>query len=134
MDKTNVMVEFVMIGDKLDSNDVTEKLRIIPTKFWKKGDDIEGRKIKRVDTIWSINTEYEESYDINEQLFEMVGLIKDKKAILKELKSIYDLEYIFSIVINIYDNEKPVMYFNRDFVKFTNDIEAEFYIDMYIYS
>lgn len=107
MDKTNVMVEFIMNGDKLDLNDATEKLKINPSRCWEKGDDIKGRNFKRINTCWIINTDYEESYDINEQLFKIVGLIKDKKTILKELKNIYDVEYIFSIVINIQDNEKP---------------------------
>ncbi|MDF2884616.1 MAG: hypothetical protein K0R54_5185 [Clostridiaceae bacterium] len=134
MDKTNVMVEFIMSGDKLDSNGVTEKLKIKPSKSWKKGEDIEGRKIKRIDNCWIINTNYKETYDINEQLFKIVKLLKDKKNILKELTNVYELEYFFEIVINVENNETPAIYFNKEFIKFTNDIEAEFEIDMYIYS
>jgi hypothetical protein len=128
------MVEFIMSGDKLDSNGVTEKLKIKPSKSWKKGEDIEGRKIKRIDNCWIINTNYKETYDINEQLFKIVKLLKDKKNILKELTNVYELEYFFEIVINVENNETPAIYFNKEFIKFTNDIEAEFEIDMYIYS
>ena len=134
MDKTSVKVEFTIIGDELIPKNATEKLKITPNQFWQEGEDIKGRQIKRKDTCWSINTGYEESNDINEQLFKIVGLLQDKKNILKELKSIHNLEYIFAIVVNIENNEKPEMYFNREFIKFANDIDAEFYIDMYIYS
>lgn len=134
MDKTNVMVEFIMSGDKLDSNGVTEKLKIKPSKSWKKGEDIEGRKIKRIDSCWIINTNYEETYDINEQLFKIVRLLKDKKNILKELKNVYELEYFFEIVINVENNETPAIHFNKEFIEFANDIKSEFEIDMYIYS
>lgn len=134
MDKTNVMVEFIMSGDKLDSNGVTEKLKIKPSKSWKKGEDIEGRKIKRIDSCWIINTNYEETYDINEQLFKIVRLLEDKKNILKELKNVYELEYFFEIVINVENNETPAIYFNKEFIEFANDIKSEFEIDMYIYS
>lgn len=134
MDKTNVMVEFIMSGDKLDSNGVTKKLKIKPSKSWKKGEDIEGRKIKRIDSCWIINTNYEETYDINEQLFKIVRLLKDKKNILKELKNVYELEYFFEIVINVENNETPAIHFNKEFIEFANDIKSEFEIDMYIYS
>lgn len=133
MDKTNVMVEFVIIGDRFDPCMITEKLKIKPDQYWVKGDSIQGRdaRVKRKDTSWIISTGYEESLDINEQLERIVELIKDKSIILKELERGFNLEYIFGIVVNIENNEKPAMYFNRDFIGFANEINAEFYIDLY---
>ncbi|MDT3427571.1 hypothetical protein J2Z22_003134 [Paenibacillus forsythiae] len=32
------------------------------------------------------------------------------------------------------NNVKPSMYFNHDFIEFVSEINAEFYIDLYIYS
>lgn len=133
MDRTNVMVEFIIIGEEFDPNFVTEKLNIEPDEFWVKGDAIKGRNIKRKDTTWSINTGYEESLDISEQLEKIINLINGKKNILKELKIEYNLEYVFGIVVNVEDNQKPSMYFNNMFIEFVNDIKAEFYIDLYIY-
>jgi hypothetical protein len=36
MDKTTVMVEFVIRGDKFDPQVITDKLKITPTRFWTK--------------------------------------------------------------------------------------------------
>lgn len=44
-----------------------------------------------------------------------------------------NLEYIFGIVVNVENNEKPAMYFNIKFIEFANNINAEFYIDLYVY-
>lgn len=133
MDRTNVMVEFIIIGEEFDPNFVTKKLKIEPDEIWVKGDSIIGRNIERKDTTWSINTGYEESLDINEQLEKIINLINDKKNILKKLKAEYNIEYVFGIVVNVEDNQKPAMYFNNMFIEFVNDIKAEFYIDLYIY-
>lgn len=135
MNKTNVMVEFTIVGDEFDPHLITEKLKIKPTQYWIKGEQVRGRneKIKRKETSWIISTGYEESLDINEQLEKIVELIKDKKTILKKLEMESNLEYIFGIVVNVENNEKPAMYFNRKFIEFANNINAEFYIDLYVY-
>lgn len=134
MDKTNVKVEFIITGEEFNVTEISDLLKLIPSKSWDKGDDIPGKSIKRVETIWMIETEYEESLDINEQLSKILDSILDKKLILKEIKTKYSLEYVFAIVINVENNEKPSMYFNHDFIEFASEIKAEFYVDLYIYS
>src|SRR5690349_18705523 len=101
MKKSNVMVEFIIVGDKLIPDVVTEKLQIYPDQFWIEGDDIEGKSMKRKDTYWILSTGYEESHDINFQLSKVVETIKEKKYKLKELRNEYDVEYFFAIVVNI---------------------------------
>ena len=134
MDITNVMVEFIVIGDGLIPSEITERLKLKPNKYWQKGDEIQGKKIRRKDSCWILNTDYEESQNINDQLFKIVKILSSKREILKELNANNYFEYIFSIVVNIENNNKPEMYFNKDFIKFIHDIGAEFYIDLYINS
>ncbi|WIW70179.1 DUF4279 domain-containing protein [Anaerosinus gibii] len=134
MDKTNIKVDFSIIGDTLHPCIATEQLKINPQKSWVKGDDIEGRSFKRKDTCWVISTEYEESLDINEQLLKVVAILEDKQKKLIELKRTYNVDYLFGIVVNIESNEKPTMYFDSKFIEFAHDIQAEFYIDLYIFS
>lgn len=134
MDKSNVMVKFVITGEGFYPNIITDRLNLTPSKHWIKGDEIPRKNIKRKETNWIICTEYEESFDINEQLNKIIHVIAEKKHILQELKKAYDIDYIFVIVVNVENNEKPTMYFNRKFIEFANEIEAEFYIDLYIYS
>lgn len=133
MKKTNVMVEFIITGDELNPNMVTEKLEMIPHHFWVKGDAIPGKSITRKDSCWIISTGYEESYDINEQLEKVIKRISPKTRVLKEIKAKYNLDFLFAIIVNVENNEKPSMYFDSRFIEFANDIKSEFYIDLYIY-
>lgn len=133
MDKSNVMVEFIITGEKLNPNLVTKKLEINPHKFWGKGDSIQGKGITKKDSCWIISSGYEESLDINEQLDKILDQISSKTQILKKIKTVYDLDFLFAIVVNVENNEKPAMYFNSKFIEFASDIKSEFYIDLYIY-
>lgn len=58
---------------------------------------------------------------------------KREFLLLKKLEMESNLEYIFGIVVNVENNEKPAMYFNIKFIEFANHINAEFYIDLYVY-
>ena len=134
MEKTTVMAEFSIIGDDFVPQNITNQLKITPEKYWIKGDVIKGKNIKRRETCWTISTGYEESFDISQQLYKVVNLLTKKKNMLNQLKDQYKLEYLFSVVVKIENNEKPAMYFERDFIEFVNELEAEIDIDLYIYS
>lgn len=133
MQKTNVKVEFRIIGDDFNPNTITEKLLIKPNEFWVRGEKIKNKNITRKYNCWVVGTGYEESNDINHQLQKISKLIKNKKNDLKKLKDIYDLIYRFDIIINIENNEKPAVYLNNDIIELANDIKAEFDFDLYIF-
>jgi hypothetical protein len=130
--KTNVKAEFIIFPDELQPSVVTEKLEMTPTQSWIKGDDIKGKSYKKKDTCWTVSTEYEESLDINDQLSKLMIILQDKKEMLIELKKMYDMKYVFEIVIKVRNEETPAMYFERDCIKFINDIQAVIDIDLYV--
>jgi len=80
------MVEFSIIGDKLDHELITEKLGIAPNEIGSKGEKIRDN-LTRIENYWTICTGSEETYDINEQLYKIVALIQDKREILKDIKT-----------------------------------------------
>ena len=61
-------------------------------------------------------------------------MIDQKVEYLSKLKEGYNLDFIFSIVVNVESNQKPAMYFNRELIEFVNLIKAEIDIDLYIFS
>lgn len=127
------MVEFIITGDELNPNLVTKQLKMNPQKYWVKGDAIQGKTITKKDSCWIISTGYEESLDINDQLDKILQQISSKIQVLKKIKTMNNLDYLFAIVVNVENNEKPSMYFNSRFIEFANEINSEFYIDLYIY-
>jgi hypothetical protein len=134
LESTNVMVTFNMYGDYLDPQVITDKLGIQPHEYWIKGEDIPGKSISRKKSCWRVSTGYQESLDINDQIDRIMEIFQGKSDKLNELMSALDLEILLSVVINIENNQKPAMYFNRQTIAFINQIKAEIDIDLYIYS
>ena len=133
MEKTNVKAYFSAWADGFSVEDFTNKLGVVPTTTYSKVIFVEGTSY-RLETIWELGTDYEESLDINKQLNLVVNQLEDKGSELKRLKQKYDLVYRFFIVIQIENNEKPVMFLDSSFIHFANLIGAEVEFDLYIYS
>nr|WP_046227614.1 DUF4279 domain-containing protein [Paenibacillus dauci] len=56
LDKTNVMVEFIITVEQLDLNKLTNVIGISPSESWLKGDSIPDKKIARPDSCWILST------------------------------------------------------------------------------
>lgn len=134
MSNTNVMVQLSMYGDDFHPQDITDKLGIQPTEYWRKGENVAEKVLIRKNNCWRCSTGYQDSLDINEQVSHIMELFQGKTIEINELVSSYNLEIIISIVINIENNQKPAMYFNRQIIEFINLIKAEVDIDLYVYS
>jgi len=141
MDVTKVMAYFSIIGDHFQPEKITEELAIQPTETYVKGDIIKKTSTttasvvrRRVETDWTLSTGYQKSADINDQLKPLLRSLEGKEKNLIRLKEEYELTYIFMIVIEIENNEKPAMYFEKDIINFASTIDAEIQFDLYIYS
>ncbi|MBU7008837.1 DUF4279 domain-containing protein [Phosphitispora fastidiosa] len=134
MEKTNIKVEFRMLGENFNPELISDRLNLKPDEKWEKGEIIKNKDIRRKYSCWIISTGYEESLDVNNQLEQILGLIYDKKAILQEISKQFGLDYRFDVIINIEANEKPAIYLSKDVIGFANDINAEFDIDLFINS
>jgi hypothetical protein len=140
LDKTKVKVYFSLFGEVFPIENVTKSLGIEPTTSYKKGDVI-VRKHKqnvasktvqfRKETVWELSTDYQESYDVREQLDQIISPLKNKATIINRLKSKYNLECDFSIVIIIENGATPSLHLDNEQIEFANSIKAEFDIDLY---
>ncbi|RRN71278.1 DUF4279 domain-containing protein [Peribacillus simplex] len=137
------MAYFSVFGDEFPLEVVTDILGIEPTKTYKKGDIIEkinnlnlvSTKIRRrKETDWILSTGYQESYDINNQLNTILKSLEGKTKELKQLKEKYSLEFLFMIVIQVENDEKPAMYLQKNIIDFASLIQAEIHFDLYIFS
>ncbi len=132
MDKTVVMVEFSIYGDNFDPNHISKLLDITPSKTYIKGDLIRNGGLTRKETAWCMDTGYEASIDINEQLEKVMLLLEDKVDKLVEIKNNLCLNMLFLIVVKIQNHETPAMYFRKSFIHFASKIDAEIGFDVYL--
>ncbi|KAB1438063.1 DUF4279 domain-containing protein [Candidatus Galacturonibacter soehngenii] len=132
MDKTNLMVEFSIIGEDFNPEKITKMLMVEPTEYYMKGSKNE-RNFEMKESCWSISTGYVETLYVSELFDELLHKLTNKKEKIVKLKKEYNLTCKFFIVINIEENIKPAIYLDKEIVEFANFLEAEFDFDMYIY-
>lgn len=131
MEKTNMMVEFCMVGDYFNPEEITNLLLIEPTECYMKGSK-NIRNIEREESCWCIDTGYIETLYISELFDSLINLLANKKEIIMEVKKAYNLFCKFSIVINIIDDNKPAIYLDNNIIEFANFLGADFDFDLYI--
>lgn len=133
MEKTKVRVYFTIKGDDFPLETVTELLGIIPTHTMKKGE----RRVRNPQhppysfTSWSYGTDYEETFNIDNQLLPVLEALKDKIDIINYIQSTYDAHCSIVIVPEIYDGRTPGIAFEKDTIEFIYRINASIDIDLY---
>jgi len=132
MDKTTASVIFSIYGDNFDLNYVTKEIEINPTETMSKGVIPENRTRASIETSWCIGTEETLSYDINEQLSQLINLLSNKRSTLLLIQKNLDVKLSFLILVKVRNNETPAIYFDENTLEFINDIKATIDIDLYI--
>lgn len=100
---------FEIFGDDFPVEKITEILNIKPSSISRKGEKINDVAYKK-ETAWSIDTGEIESLDLNDQIQQILVLIKDKEEQLLEIKKDYSVSFLISIVISIRDHYCPSIF------------------------
>lgn len=129
-----------MFGDEFPIAYVTQSLGVEPTESYNKGNFIERSHKQNIifkkthfrkETAWELGTGYQESYDLKEQMDQILEPLKNKADIINQLKTMYKLESKIFIVIIMENGETPGLYLDNQQIEFANSIKAEFDIDLY---
>lgn len=136
MKKTQVMVEFCLFGDEFPKDYLTDTLEIKPTETYKMGEAIKRNRtstktIYRKETAWILSMDYQESLDIEIQMDQIFRPLRNKVAIINQLKTEYKLECKIFIVIIMENGDSPGLYLDNEQIEFANRVKAEFDIDLY---
>ncbi|MEK4251883.1 DUF4279 domain-containing protein [Paenibacillus sp. FSL W7-1287] len=140
LEKTNARVYLRIYGDSFPIDLLTELLKIQPTQAYSKGEEIIRKpnpnviyrgKHYRQESAWELSTEYEETYDLEKPIDEILIRLKNKEEIIKDFCKEYDLKCHFMIVIVIKNGETPSIVLNKELISIANYIEAEIHFDLY---
>lgn len=129
--ETNVKVEFFICATELNFDEITLLLDVTPTSIRSKNTFMIGEFAK---DYWNIETDYEDSLDINNQLVKITNVIFDKSDIINKICSKFNAKCGFNIVVNVENGEFPAIYFETGFIKLAASINAEIGFDPYFYS
>ncbi|MDQ0059999.1 DUF4279 domain-containing protein [Paenibacillus harenae] len=140
MKKTNAKIYFRLYGDDFPIETISNLLKLEPTNSHVKGEEIIRKPNPHVtytkahykkDTIWEIGTEYEETFDLEEQIIKVIKQLENKEEIIDEICETYRLKCYFMIVIIINEGDTPAVTINKEFIRMANHIGAEIHFDIY---
>ncbi|WP_028595290.1 DUF4279 domain-containing protein [Paenibacillus assamensis] len=138
MEKTNVRACFSLYGDEFPLEYVTEKIGLKPSMGYRKGDLISAKQsdklgitIQRKETAWQLETNYEESLDVDNQLSKIIDILHGKREVINEIRKDFELECRLDIVIIMEKGYTPAFSLNRKVIDFIHFIQAEIEIDLY---
>ncbi len=128
--KSEIYVSFNLIGLDFNPDDITNKLGINPTKTWRVGDLIHPKTIlKRKENGWSLQSQLNKYYQLEEHLKYLLNKIQPKSDFLKEICSKNYGE--LSCAIYVRGEERPSIHLDRDIITKINKLNCEIDIDLY---
>jgi len=122
-----------------DPDKITELLCIEPFRKWKKGDrrkqvkDENYPSAKYGFSSWSACYQTEPVIDAEEQCVNIVRALKEKIPLLHKIKNEYDVAFNISVVPHIYNEETPILIFNKEVIEFCYLTDTEIEIDLYVF-
>ena len=130
---TEIKVYLTLIGTDFDTEYVTAQLGIQPDEVREKNELLgNGRKFGH--TEWGICSELQVADELEPILRETVSRFKCDTPLLYNLCSICNAEWHLLILLKIYDEDTPFLYFPADIVHFLGDIRAQIGFDNYMLS
>lgn len=132
--QSKINIEFSIKGENINPVEITKIIGLSPNRFYSRGDQIKNKPIFRDHSLWEIETGFQLSFDINNQLKPMIDMLNDKKDVIKNLTIQYDVVISFIIVIYFINQDKPAIYLSKEVISFLNEIGADIQFDYYFYN
>jgi hypothetical protein len=140
---TQIKLILVISGEYFSISELTNLIKISPTQSWIKGDTIplqkgiyrKDNKIRiRNNTVWEFSTGFVKTLDFENLSNQFEKVFNNKITTLKYYIQEKKLESVINIVVEVVDEEKPSIHFNKRIVKIFEELGAEIDIDMYIFN
>ncbi len=131
MSKNSCYAYFRITGD-FDPDIITERLGLIPYKYWKIGDKRRNGTLYDF-ASWEIGRC--EQYDVltENQIHKTIAPLVDKVELLNEIRNEFNVTFTLEIVPTIYvDNASPCLAPSLKVIDFCHATRTEIDIDLYL--
>lgn len=130
---TSVKMRLSFFNDYFDLKQFSNILEVDSTKQYFKDEIFESYGVERVrkNTAWHYSTDYVVTRDSNEVFNIIYRNFNAKIDKIQKLVIDYKLNVKLEIVIEIYDDHCPAVYFDKKMMSFLNALNAVVDIDMY---
>lgn len=134
MELNKSYVYFSLTGDNFDPQEITKKLGIEPTDWWRKGE--KGKYNPKLEfSCWKLSTaKGKENIEIDKLVNEIVEKLFDKIEIINEVKNQYQLDSTLEIILDIDinpENSTPSLGHELKTIEFLYKTKTTTDIDIY---
>jgi Domain of unknown function (DUF4279) len=128
--KSEISAYFTLTGLDFEPEEITTKLKIKPTKIWRKGDLIHPQtKLTRKHNGWSLQSQVDQSSDLEDHINSIFSYFPSNWTDLMEICQQYYAE--INCVIYVVGDERPAIHLDKNIIRKLNKLNAEIDIDLY---
>ena len=132
MNKAQIKIIFSIFEDTFNPIDFTEYIRIQPSNYHIKGDEIPNRNgLLRKESAWNYTTGFIQTLFFEDVAKIYLEIFENKINDIKDYVDRHELEVKIYVVVEIGDEETPALYFDKPFLKTVHRLNAVIDIDMY---
>lgn len=128
MTKPLIEIALKLTGQVIFPKDVTEIVKLVPTKCWHVGEFVQGTLLQRKDSGWSYGLAPRETYDMDQMLSELLDALEPRLMEILNAMRQYNLKSEFSFGVFLSD-ESPSSYFPKETMRRLCAFQASFDID-----
>jgi hypothetical protein len=132
----NKINSFVSVsGENFSPKNFSNDIGLLATNSWSKNDPIPNRaNIVRKDSAWLYQIGPIEDLKIDELTSVFIEVFYPVREKLMSNLLTNNLSMKCDLVVEIYDGEKPSVFFDHEFIKTIADLKAEIDIDLYYFT
>lgn len=124
-------LNFLIIGDNININNISSLLNINPSRIMIKGEKNKNFNVINLENIWQYNIEID-SIDIDDLVLEFFNVFYEKQGDLLEIKNEMMAYFKIEVIAEVKDEITPSLYFNNKIVKFLGKLDCPIDIDLYV--
>jgi hypothetical protein len=126
-----IWTEFVLVGERLEPQHITERLGLSPSRGGRVGDPIIAGQGKRLTNAWILSIGPERSLALDEQIERLIAQLKPKTREIARLREELEVEARLYCAVYVAD-ETPEIWFSPGAVAWAGQIGASIGVDLYI--
>ena len=129
----NIKAYLTLIGAEFDTDFATARIGIQPDKVRQK-DEVLPNGYLFGKTQWGVYTDKINTDELAPVLRKIIERFGCGTTCLKDLALTCNAEWHLLILLEVYDEERPIIYFPSDVIRFLGEIDAQVGFDDYLFS
>lgn len=124
-----VGVAFLLLGENISPEQVTNRVGLQPTRAWRRGDSVQETLLKRREDGWLLGLPRKNTIEFEEELCALLDKIEPQRNAIAEACKNLNLKSLISCVVYVSD-ETPILGLSNETMNRMASLGADFDLDL----